>query len=139
MNDAERLIEEIRQMREQYAAEVGEGRRAWPKSIKERVFALGDLGMRPKKITAATGVPYETVCQWRYQRNQHLKKFHNLTVTVPAKQLVEKSSPATATVTEKVAAENLTVTVTTPDGFLIEGLPAHMVVEILKARGPHAL
>lgn len=131
MSEAEQLIYEIKQIREQYIDEVGEGRRPWPKSIIDRVLKLGDLGIKPKGISESTLVPYETVCQWRYSRNQRIKKFHNLTVTVPAKSLVARSSSATVTVAE--TAKNVTVTVTTPDGYLIEGLPAEMVVEVLRA------
>ncbi len=133
MTEAEQLIFEIKQIREQYIDEVGEGRRPWPKSIIDRILKLGDLGIKPKAISSSTLVPYETVCQWKYNRNQRLKKFHNLTVTVPAKSLVAKSSSATVTVAEK--SKNVTVTVTTPDGYLIEGLPADMVVEVIRARG----
>ncbi len=128
MREAEQLISEIRQIREQYINEVGEGRRPWPRSIIDRVCELGNIGLKPKAIAAQTLVPYETVCQWRYNRNAQLKKFHNLTVTVPAK-------PPSATVTVAEKAGDVTVTVTTPDGFLIEGLPAHMVIEVLRARG----
>ncbi len=133
-DEINKSIGEIRQMREQYAAEVGEGRRVWPKSIKERIIKLGLMGLKPKEITSRTGVPYETVCQWRYshKENQGKTKFHNLAVTVPAKSLVTKN--ATVTVKSQGSSQNATVTVTTPDGYLIEGLPADLVIEFIRSR-----
>lgn len=137
MDEVERIAEEIRQLREQYVAEVGEGRRAWPRSIKERVYELGSLGLKPKAITKVTGIPYETVCQWKYQKALSApKSFHHLTVTVPAK--VEKSKNLAVTVKSPKNPKNLessrnaTVTVTTPGGYLIERLPADLVIEVLR-------
>lgn len=48
---AEQIINEIIQMREQYLAEVGEDRRrAWPKSIRERIISLDAMEIPRKEI-----------------------------------------------------------------------------------------
>ena len=82
MNQAEILINEISQLREQYFAEVGVGRRIWPRSIKERVERLEALGTKYKTISQQTGIGYDTLLQWRYKKNQSDKKnFHEVAVT----------------------------------------------------------
>lgn len=135
LND-EPLIEEIDNLRQQYLAEVGVGGgKVWPLSIKTRVFSLVSFGYKIKAISAKTQIPYETITNWvQYERkkirlkrtNQLMpKKFEELTVTVNSNKIPQNLS------TEKVA----TVTVTTPDGYLIEGLPVTMIVDILRARG----
>lgn len=120
MEETELLFSEINQMREQYVAEVGKGRRKWPRSIKERVLKLVDLGLRRRQIAERTGVPYETVCQWKYQRDHRPDLFHQLpvvasheqkrsitnagTVTAPANQITESEKP---------------IAIRTPDGYWI--------------------
>ena len=127
-----RLMSEIRQFREQYVAEVGKGRRVWPKSIRSRIEELENLKVPTKLIASQTGVAYDTILQWRYQRNQKFKKsFHQLEVSEkPAPELAEeilkvgtvtvpkpKSSPILA---PKPSTKSVTVTVTTPNGYRIE-------------------
>lgn len=129
--EAERLIEEIREITIQYKAEVGSQRKPWPKAIKIRIEKLFDLGWKAPKIAEATGVPYFSILHWR---SRERKKFHALEVkalTVQESAAVtvadanknhKSSNPATVTV----------VTVTTPDGFQIkiDGLDAGL--EILR-------
>lgn len=132
MQTDEQIIEEINSLKEQYVAEVGPGgRRAWPISIKTRVFELLRRGHKIRHIANETKISYESIGNWiQYEKKK--RGFHAIAV------LPEKRSQELATVT---VAKNLpkqsvvTVTVTTPDGYLIEGLPAHMVADILRARG----
>lgn len=129
-DQASLLISEIVQMREHYFAEVGsDARRAWPKSIRERILLLDAMKVNRKEISHLTGVPYETIMQWRYQENKNEKRrFHtlevraakNATVTVAPKNL---SAPSCAT-----------VTVVTPTGYRIEGATDE-VVKVLKTLG----
>lgn len=49
MNDveaAEKLIVEIKQLQQQYNYEVGSKGKPWPKSIRDRVFELIDMGFQ---------------------------------------------------------------------------------------------
>jgi len=124
------LIEEIRQFRIQYVAEVGSGRRAWPRSIKERIERLGALGISPKVISEKTGVAYDTILQWRYQRNQLAKKhFHEISV---GKELTVGTVAVPSSVKDNNLSKAGTVTVTTPNGYKIESNDAKAVIEILK-------
>jgi hypothetical protein len=126
---AEQIINEIIQMREQYLAEVGEDRRrAWPKSIRERIISLDAMEIPRKEIARLTGVPYETIAQWRhYQKKLARRRFHALSV-----------SPRNATVTvasqDENSNSNVSVTVTSPTGYRVEG-PVDVVVRVLKALG----
>jgi hypothetical protein len=97
MDEIESLLSEINQMREQYVAGVGEGRRKWPRSIKERILKLIDLGLRMRQIAERAGIPYETVCQWKYQRDQKPEAFHSLPVVVKRKQKPSITNAGTVT------------------------------------------
>jgi hypothetical protein len=128
------LILEIGQLRSQYVAEVGEGRRKWPLSIKERTERLDDLGVSAKQVSLQTGVGYETLLQWRYKRRQQFKRqFHEVEIKSQAKALVKID---TVTVPKSEIARGVikvgTVTVTTPDGFKIEACDAESALAILK-------
>jgi hypothetical protein len=89
----------------------------WPKSIKDRIQRLDEMGMSAREAADRTGVGYETFLQWRYQRRQLAKRqFHQVAVKPE----------------EKAIAKIGTVTVTTPDGFRIEALDLQSAVLLLK-------
>jgi hypothetical protein len=58
------LIEEIKQIVEQYSREVSTARRTWPKSVRDRVLALARLGVPRNRIAKECGVPAATVFLW---------------------------------------------------------------------------
>ena len=150
MNEqAIKLMSEIRQFREQYVSEVGEGRRVWPRSIRERIEELENLKVPPKLIASQTGVAYDTILQWRYQRNQKFKKsFHKLEVSAASASEPKKEVLKTVTVTvpnlsppprdsnpKSTLIKSVTVTVTTPNGYRIESdNPDTLVFLILALR-----
>jgi hypothetical protein len=145
MNEVDRVVDEIKQIRAQYANEVGEGRRAWPRSIRSRVDELEDHGLKPKLIAEMTGVPYETVCYWRYTRKSTDKKsFHAIAVVTPKEKDVarpEKNLTVTVKSTAKSSIPSnsvpLAVTVTTPDGLKMEMRLEMTFGELLQLlRGP---
>ena len=134
---AEVLINEISQLRQQYFDEVGAGRRIWPRSIKERVEQLETLGIKYKVISQRTGVGYDTLLQWRYKRNQRLKRtFHEVSIS---KDLV-KVGTVTVPVSKKKEEilKTGTVTVTTPSGYRIEGENVRVIIEILRGLSPRS-
>lgn len=133
------LFDEINQLRAQYVSEVGSGgRKAWPRSIKDRIFELSTLGIKPKVICKNTQIPTDTIHAWNYQRRSS-SRFKELTVV---NQKIPK--PVTVTVPtndQKIRAEKkvVTVTVTTPEGYRIEGLDSESAVLVLiKMRGQNA-
>jgi hypothetical protein len=131
---AEILMSEISQLREQYRAEVGAGRRVWPRSIKERVEKLDAMGITAKQVSLQTGIGYETILQWRFKRRQRVKRqFHEVSIALEPKVLAKIDAVTVPKFsTEKEIFKIGTVTVTTPEGFKIETSDVRMVVELLK-------
>jgi len=80
---------------------------------------LEKLGVQAKSIALDTGIPYHTILQWRFLNRKKSKssEFHVLAVT---DSKLPKPHPT------------VTVTVTTPLGFRIEG-SAESVCKILKS------
>lgn len=136
--EAQQIISEVIQMRDQYFSEVGaDARRTWPKSIRERVMLLDSMKMGRKEIAELTGVPYDTIIQWRhYEKKRERRNFHSLEVKTDRSNKKEISQlPSVLTAPPpKPFVPDVTVTVTSPDGYRIEG-PAAGVVKIVRALG----
>lgn len=140
VEEARILIDEIRQLKTQYVAEVGQGRRVWPRSIKERIIRLDQLGLSSKIIADKTGVPNETIASWRHKVRHGLNKnFHILSVQ-SSTSLPELSKSVTVTVpvpddkipSPLVALESKTpIIVVTPNGLRIESIEPKSIIEIL--------
>ncbi|MGE0171125.1 hypothetical protein [Nocardioides sp.] len=124
------LIEEIRQIKAQYVAEVGKGRRVWPKAIKTRIAELDELGIPAKQVAQKTGISYETVILWRYKRRKAGERsgFHEITVAGPKLPSISKPVTVTATKSEMTPAA---LTVTTPEGYRIEGLSEDVLLRLI--------
>ncbi len=145
VDEAEQLISEIVQIKNQYVVEVGRGRRAWPKSIKERVARLDEIGVAPKVVATRTLIPYDTIVLWRYNRrhgvNARLKTgFHELKVGPEKTPLAAPTDgilkSVTVTVPEfKMRPPSLPpssgLRLTTPSGFIIEGLDERNAVRLI--------
>lgn len=134
-NEIERLVSEINQLHEQYRAEVGPGRRVWPRSIRERVERLDEIGVPAKQISEKTGIGYETVLQWRFKRRRRIKsKFQEVAVTAEKSKAIPKIDTVTVPKSskQKQIAKIGTVTVTTPEGYRIETSEMALALQILK-------
>lgn len=134
MNDvqaAENLVQEIKQIIQQYQIEVGSKGKPWPKSVKTRVFQLIDLGFTLQSISDDTGIPYYSILNWRHRRKEKAKseRFQELALTpnLPGSVAVAERSH----IGQPIAA----VTVTTPGGYRIEAGDVTDVIKILKAMG----
>lgn len=144
---AAELIQEIRQITLQYKAEVPGRRRAWPEAIRKRVTELFSLGLKTKKISEVTGISIHTLSLWKSQINggqsfQQLKIIDAAESKAKSLATAKTNSFATVTVAKKRGrppkvlspqqldvANNVTVTVTTPDGFRIEGVPVREALQ----------
>lgn len=128
------LIEEILSIKEQYQAEVGSKRKPWPKSIKTRVLELDKLGMQMPLIAHAVKVPYQTIMAWRYlscKIDDSKKEFHQLEIKNPTVTVGEvQNLPAIQSTSENIPPLDPTVTVRTPDGYVLE-IPSSMMVQFL--------
>lgn len=122
MEQIERLTEEIRQIKIQYKAEVAGGRKQWPKAIKDRVLELRRLGLRLKELADRTEISYHTIAQWTSEAGPR-GKFREIAVVASDTKKSREREIATVTVPRKpkaVPREKIaTVTVSTPDGFVI--------------------
>ena len=143
VDEASRIIEEIRQIKEQYVAEVGKGRRVWPRSIKERAARLDEMGVPAKALARQAGISYETLILWRYNRRHARGKFHEVRVAAKSHAL---AAPASETKNIDGISKSATVTVpnfempppqslrlTTPNGFVVEGLDKAAMVWLISA------
>lgn len=57
------IVNQIRQIKEQYEAQVTGKHKQWPKAIKERIRVLAESGMRPRHIAEVTGISFHTVSE----------------------------------------------------------------------------
>lgn len=126
-NQIQILIDEIKQIRAQYVDEVGPGGgKAWPKAIKRRVLELDRLVKSTKRTAEVCGLSVDTIYQWRSEFKKasfkQLSVVNKKTVTV-----TDTEYRKAAQVTED--SRFVTVTVTTPKGFKIEGLPQDLALE----------
>jgi hypothetical protein len=123
MNERQQILEEIRQITEQFRVEVPGRRKTWPKAVKQRVMDLKNLGLSLKAISDQTGIPYFTVLTW----SSHHGRFKQLsTVTVPISVPVQAKNK-----TDILSDNAATVTVTTPQGYRIEGINLDQLVVLL--------
>lgn len=129
VQEAERLIDEIKQIKEQYEHEVGSKGKPWPKSIRGRVLQLIELGFTMKSISDDTGIPYYSVLNWRHRKRSISKarEFKELAVTTfPTGVVTAPESRPRLPISGAVA-------VITPSGYRIEGSRAIDVVKVLRA------
>ena len=116
------LLDEIRQLLEQYRKEVPGGRRAWPESIKRRVAELKAGGVKFTEISRRTKIPYYTLVGWKPESRTGRPSFEPVKV-VAALPAPANRTFATVTVARKSKLrpkrEVVTVTVTTKGGIRI--------------------
>ena len=118
MNDrVNQLTVEIKDICEQYLAEVGEGGyKVWPRSIKDRVLVLSDLVGSCKKASEICGLSVETIYQWRADAKK--SQFRSIAVVESKNKSVTVTAPNPSL---GVGQKIVSVTVTTPGGYKIEG------------------
>ena len=122
MGSQESLFEEVRQLYKQYEKEVPTKRRAWPNSIKERVFQLLRLEVSCQEINRQTGMPAATIYSWK-ARVKMTSGFLPVRV-VSNDSHRERIDP--------VVPKSPTITVVLQDGIRIEGLTANLALEIVR-------
>lgn len=121
---ANQLIEEIQELTRQYHAEVSSVRKPWPKSIKSRIKELFELDVPVKKTARQIDIPYATIMSWRVQpKNKSKSGFHALTVNPGPTVTVGPSDQ------QKINL-GLTVTVRTPEGYILE-IPESVAVKTI--------
>lgn len=145
------ILDELAQLSSQYKAEVPGARQAWPESVKSRIRLLLDDGMTVAESSRKTGIPYYTLNSWSRQSHARFIQAKLSEPQLPANVLPEKKKrgrprkshllPAAVTVanlaSRRPSANSVisevagTVTVTTPNGFKIEGLPIDVALRLI--------
>jgi len=137
MENSDRVIEEIQQIKAQYKTEVAGVRKAWPRAIKDRVLKLASDGVRLREVADRTGISYHTLASWTAKAE--FEKFHSLPVVRKSTNSAIRKNVATVTVTKSsksgVVSKIATVTIKTPDGFVIRLGSARDAVTLLKSLG----
>lgn len=138
---AESILSEIRQIRVQYVKEVGDGRRAWPVSIKVRVAELEKLGLSAKSIAEETTIPYATIVLWRFKRRKEGRGFHEVQVADRSALGAAKSAAIAISKSSNVTLPNFEMpsphgvgqglSLRTPSGYVIENLSEGGVVKLI--------
>ena len=122
------LIEEIKQISIQYNSEVGRSRKAWPKSIKDRVAKLFEAGLRATAIAERTGLAYFTVLKWRPPGQKKISRCRSKAIFNELAVVDAEFTPVVSVTVPQIPAKPnsnqdsdiATVTVTTPEGFKID-------------------
>ncbi len=121
---AQQLIEEIQSLTKQYHAEVSSVRKPWPKSIKIRIQELFSLDVPVKKTAEQINIPYATIMSWKHPgKKKSNTDFHVLTVS-PSPTVTAR--PPDSQITSSI----LTVTVRTPEGYILE-IPESIAVKTI--------
>jgi hypothetical protein len=123
---AEEIFNELVQVCTQYKAEVPSKRRAWPESVKVRVFELRSLGVKWGEIGRRTGLCPQTMMTWKPAG-----------AFLPIK-VVERAEATTMTVRvpRKYQKRQVpTVTVVTPSGYRLEGLDQSSALLLMEKFG----
>jgi hypothetical protein len=119
---AEQIFNELSQICAQYKTEVPSSRRAWPESVKSRVFALKSMGISFVKIAEKTGIAYQTITAW----GRPSSFFPVKVVDAPLPTVTVSKSPR-----GRRRSKFTTVTVITPTGYRIEGLDSKSAIEFI--------
>jgi transposase-like protein len=113
MNRREELLKDIREIATQYRAEMPDGHKAWPKSVKDRVAELVELGMTSTEIAKQTGIAYFTVQNWR-KRARGFRALQIASLPVRNQEIANESV--------------VVVTMTMPNGIRIDGVPLDQAI-----------
>ena len=121
---ANQLIEEIQELTRQYHAEVSSVRKPWPNSIKSRIQELFELDVPIKKTARQIDIPYATIMSWRLRpKKKNKSDFHALSVRPGP---IVTVGPTEQHKTKLI----LTVTVRTPEGYILE-IPETIAVKTI--------
>jgi len=119
------LFSELSQINVQYKAEVPGRRRAWPQSLKDRIFELRSLGLSFKEIAQRSGISYQTIVSWK-KPNSFL----------PVAIVENKNSTVTVVKSKRQRIpKNMPIIITTPSGTKIEGLDFKCMMTLIEQLG----
>jgi transposase-like protein len=122
------IFNEVRELVNQYQAEVPSKRRTWPRSIKERVLQLLQLESC-EEISRKTGIPSPTIYSWTARLRSEAK-------FLPVQVVEEKSNPVVPRTIPRKRERHKKVTPTiiviSPNGIRFEGLDIESSLRIAR-------
>lgn len=139
-SNTEQLLRETQEICSQYAGEVPSRRRAWPQSVRKRVFQLRQLEVPFEVIGQATGIPINTMYSWGLTRRQKKKTEPEpatfLPVSVPSAPSLLPAQPSRAPSRRGRKRFIPTVTVVVGSGIRLEGLTVEDAIRVARELGP---
>ena len=131
--NVDQIFDEIRQLRVQYESEVGRARKAWPKSIRERVLRLVAAGVRYKVIAERSGISGNTIYLWTTRQDEPSS---NLPVAGAFIELpVAAAKPPRRRYRKGVHGKSGTVTVKIGERIEVSGLRARDALKLIQSLG----
>lgn len=135
--DRDQIVNELRELCTQYAAEVPSRRRTWPKSIKERVLQLSQSELSCERIAGLCGISAATIYGWKAAAGRAPAP------TFLPVQIVEKKVEPVAVRPESRprarrrsrAKPTPTIIVIAPNGLRFEGLDVSQAMAIAERFG----
>lgn len=134
--ETSQIFSEIKQIKEQYAREVSGRRRPWPKSIKDRVWKLNELGHSLHSIAREIAIPYMTLKSWERKRCSSFRavKVRGLGASrLPT--TVDRLTADRSTVEGTTAQDQSSASVILPSGIRIEGLDFESLIVLCRRLG----
>lgn len=132
--NVDQIFEEIRQLRIQYESEVGRARKAWPKSIRERVSRLVAVGVRYRVIAERSGISGNTIYSWTARQDEASSP--NLPVAASFIELPgAESKPGWGRSRKGVHGKSATVTVKIGERIEVSGLRARDALKLIQGLG----
>jgi len=128
----DQIVSELRQLCSQYRSEVPSRRRAWPRSIKERVLQLLQLELSSEEVSALTGIPAPTIYSWKPEQQRPEPVF--LPIQVVAEKPLPERKPAPPRRRERTKPAP-TIIVIAPNGTRFEGLDLRSALAVAREMG----
>jgi hypothetical protein len=132
------VLEELQQICAQYELEVPTLRRAWPKSVKERVAHLRQQRVPFPDISDATKIPLNTLYAWSVKEKKRevaretAEGSRFLQVTVNPQVPSRTEAPITRKRRKYRTKNTSTVTVVMPSGVRLEGLSVEGAIQVAR-------
>jgi len=124
----DQVVDEIRQLCNQYRNEVPSRRRTWPRSIKERVLQLLQLELSADEVASLSGIPAPTIYSWKARPATDHPAFIPVEIVAKRQPSVRKAEPRRRDRKKPF----LTIIIIAPNGTRFEGLDLKSALEVAR-------
>lgn len=143
-SQASELLQEVKDLYDQYQKEVPGKRRQWPESIRTRILTLWSLGVKTHQIGQDTHIPIQTLYSWRQKIKEQEPSggFSGVPVVTQKRrtkfQIQEDERRKSSLQLSQLKASPTTdskqaslITIALPNGIKIEGVSIEHLAEVL--------